>query len=280
MGKKMVLDEARALRREQREARIARKRERREARALKRQHHTMAVETPALESGARCATTNEQQTAAAEPVAVEVAARAAVPPPAADPEAVPETAACKPESGPVAAAAEKSVASPHRPVPNSIAEIDAPPARSARPAMREAPRTVRRERDIAEFLKRRDERLGMARAEAKERIALSGEEEAVCDALGALAHPQASPWHRHRERLADALATGRIPEIGAAARRGCRGAAADAARTSRRAPNADEAHAVAVAYAVIARTPWAAIRGRRAERSTPTRQPPARPFWH
>lgn len=43
MAKKMLFDDTRALRREQREARIARKRERREARALKRQHQTTGV---------------------------------------------------------------------------------------------------------------------------------------------------------------------------------------------------------------------------------------------
>ena len=99
----------------------------------------------------------------------------------------------------------------------------------------------------------------------------------MCDALVALAHPEASPWRRHRERLSEAIAGRRIPEVGAAARRGCRGAAADAARTSRRAPDQDIALAVTVAYAVIARAPWAAVRGRRAERSGPARQP--RAFW-
>ena len=50
MANKMLLDDTRALRREQREARIARKRERREARALKHQHHTIGLETLALET--------------------------------------------------------------------------------------------------------------------------------------------------------------------------------------------------------------------------------------
>ena len=50
MANKMLFDDTRALRREQREARIARKRERREARGLKRQHQTTGLETLALET--------------------------------------------------------------------------------------------------------------------------------------------------------------------------------------------------------------------------------------
>lgn len=135
---------------------------------------------------------------------------------------------------------------------------------------------ARREHDIAEFLQRRDEKVAVAREEAGERIARVGEEEAVHDALIALAHPEASPWQQHRERLCEAIATGRIPEIGAAARRACRGAAGDAARTSRRAPDADTALAVAVAYAIIARAPWAMTRS--GEHGTPA-QKSRRPFW-
>jgi hypothetical protein len=110
--------------------------------------------------------------------------------------------------------------------------------------------------------------VGAARAEARERIERLGEEAAVCDALGALAHSGAAPWLRHRERLAEAISTGQIPVDGACARRACRGAAGDAARTSRRAPDADLAMAVTVAYAVIAQAPWIAVRGPRAERSS------------
>ena len=118
----------------------------------------------------------------------------------------------------------------------------------------------------------------MAREEAKERIARLGAAEAVHDALMALAHPEASPWQQHRERLCEAIDSRRIPEIGAAARRACRGAAAGAARTSRRAPDPDTALAVTIAYAIIARAPWATIRGQRAERSVPTGKV-HRPFW-
>ena len=150
--------------------------------------------------------------------------------------------------------------------------------RPPRSAEREARRTSRRKRDVAEFLERRDDKLSLAREEAKERIARLGEEEAVHDALMALAHPEASPWQQHRERLCEAIDSRRIPDIGAAARRACRGAAADAARTSRRAPDPDTALAVTIAYAIIARAPRATIRSQRAERSAPTRKV-HRPFW-
>ena len=121
---------------------------------------------------------------------------------------------------------------------------------------------AQRERDVAAFLARREEVIAAARAEAQERIERMGEERAVADALGALAHSGAAPWRRHRERLAEAISTGRIPAVGACARRGCRGAASDAARTSRRAPDPELALAVAVAYAVIAQAPWSAVTGR------------------
>ena len=104
----------------------------------------------------------------------------------------------------------------------------------------------------------------------------------MADALGALAHSGAAPWRRHRERLAEAISTGRIPVVGACARRACRGAASDAARTSRRAPDPELALAVAVAYAVIAQAPWSAVRGARAERAgtaAPQARGRRRAFW-
>jgi hypothetical protein len=152
-----------------------------------------------------------------------------------------------------------------------------PVTRAARRRERASLRSSRRERDIEQFLARRDQHLSLAREEARERIARVGEEEAVCDALVALAHAEASPWRRHRERLSEAIAGRRIPAIGAAARRACRGAAGDAARTSQRAPDGDTSLAAAVACAVIAQAPWAAIRGPRAERSAPTHR--RRAFW-
>jgi hypothetical protein len=141
------------------------------------------------------------------------------------------------------------------------------------------PFVPQRERDVAAFLARREEVIAAARAEAQERIERMGEERAVADALGALAHSGAAPWRRHREQLAEAISAGGIPPVGACARRACRGAASDAARTSRRAPDPELALAVAVAYAVIGLAPWTAVRGARAERSNPTAGRARRPFW-
>ncbi len=160
----------------------------------------------------------------------------------------------------VAPVAPISVAEPKvSPQPRPVS--DAPGANECKPFV------AQRERDVAVFLARREEVMAAARAEAQERVDRIGEERAVADALGALAHSGAAPWRRHRERLAEAISTGRIPAVGACARRACRGAASDAARTSRRAPDPELALAVAVAYAVIAQAPWSAVRGARAERA-------------
>ena len=182
-------------------------------------------------------------------------------------------------SAPAAAPGVSGGPAPQPTAADPIPQTEATTVRPTRSGEREARRTSRRKRDVAEFLERREQTLQLAREDARERIARLGEEEAVHDALGALAHSEASPWRQHRERLCKALAGRRIPEIGAAARRACRGAAGDAVRTSQRAPDPQLALAVTVAYAVIARAPWAAIRGRRAERSAPTNKPQPRPFW-
>src|ERR1700733_10998227 len=192
---------------------------------------------------------------------------------------VPVVAIERPAPGPVVETAPTA--------PVSAAEaVTAPEPQSTTthaPTVEECkPFVAQRERDVAAFLARREEVIDAARAEARERIERMGEERAVADALGALAHSGATPWRRHRERLADAIGTGRIPRVGASARRACRGAASDAARTSRRAPDPELALAVAVAYAVIAQAPWSAVRGARAERAGAA-APPARgwrrAFW-
>ena len=161
------------------------------------------------------------------------------------------------------------------PLPACAPVADAPSADERKPFV------AQRERDVAAFLARRDEVIAAARAEARVRIERMGEDRAVADALGALAHSAAAPWQRHRERLAEAIGKGRIPAVGACARRACRGTASDAARTSRRAPDPQLALAVTVAYAVIGEAPWVAVRGARAERSgtasSPRRVP--RAFW-
>ena len=175
-------------------------------------------------------------------------------------------------SAPISVAEPEIAPQPQQPPPVT----DAPGAKGCKPFV------AQRERDVAAFLGRREELIAGARAEAQERIERIGEERAVADALGALAHSGAAPWRRHRERLAEAISTGRIPVVGACARGACRGAASDAARTSRRAPDPELALAVAIAYAVIAQAPWSAVRGARAERAG-TAAPPARgwgrAFW-
>ena len=176
---------------------------------------------------------------------------------------------------PVAAIERPALAPPVEAAPSapvSAAEsVTAPepqsPATNPSTVEERKPFVAQRERDVAAFLARRVEVIDAARVEARERIERMGEERAVADALGALAHSGAAPWRRHRERLAEAISTGRIPAVGASARRACRGAASDAARTSRRAPDPELALAVAVAYAVIAQAPWSAVRGARAERA-------------
>jgi hypothetical protein len=250
MANQMLLDDTRALRREQQEARIARKRERRQARDFKRQRDTMPPVTAPLAPGSTA------MAAADEPAAGL---------PALTPE--PPTTAVLAPAMTVAAEAQP------KPPGSAADEREFAPARSGE---RET-RSSRRERDVAEFLARRDQVLSLARQEARERIERFGEEAAVCDALVALAHPEASPWRQHRDRMSDAIAGGQIPTVGAAARRACRGAAGDAARTSPRAPDPQLAMAVTVACAVVARAPWAAVRGRRAQRSQPASRP--RPFW-
>ena len=262
MANNMLLDDTRTLRREQRETRIARKRERREARALKHQHHTIGLETLAIET-------------------IDIAPNA---PQVEEPAAAAETVAPTPARPPVTTAAETSAS--QQPTPSPVAQDDAPPASTPRAAQGESRRAARRQRDIAEFLERRDGKLSLAREEAKERIARLGEEETVHDALMALAHPEASPWQQHRERLCQAIATRRIPEIGAAARRACRGAAADGRehRTGRRTrtphwrspspprPSPGRRGRRSAASAPSAARPPARY-SRQFSRSTPTRQP-------
>ena len=236
--------ERQAMRRERHEARVARKRERQQARELK---HVQQGESARM---------NRESVSSAGPT------------PSPDPASV---AAREPAVSRQATAA----------VAESAAVAAAPSTPDTSGAEKRGPLVPRRERDVAAFLARREDVLAVARAEARERITRMGEERAVCDALGALAHSGAAPWRRHRERLAEAIGTGRIPLVGACARRACRGTAGDAARTSRRAPDPQLALAVTVAYAVIADAPWVAVRGARAERSgvTPGHSPTPRAFW-
>jgi hypothetical protein len=185
------------------------------------------------------------------------------------------------ERSALAPAVEAAPATPIRVAEPEVAPQPQPPVTDA-PSVKAEPFVAQRERDVAAFLARREEVITAARAEAHDRIERIGEERAVADALGALAHSGAAPWGRHRERLGDAISTGRIPVVGGCARRACRGAASDAARTSRRAPDPELALAVAIAYAVIAQAPWSAVRGARAERAgapSASRVGSRRAFW-
>ena len=142
-------------------------------------------------------------------------------------------------------------------------------------------RASRRERDIAVFRERRRRAADEARAEARERIARSGELACVADALAALAHPAARAWDAERQELERALQGGRIVEVGAVARRSLWAISRDAARSSRRARrDPDLALAACVAYAIIARLPRSALRrAQRPRAAVPARVVRQRAFW-
>ena len=142
-------------------------------------------------------------------------------------------------------------------------------------------RASRRERDIAVFRERRRRAADEARAEARERIARSGELACVADALAALAHPAARAWDSERQELERALQDGRIVEVGAVARRSLWAISRDAARSSRRARrDPDLALAACVAYAIIARLPRSALRSaQRTRAAVPARAVGQRAFW-
>jgi hypothetical protein len=142
-------------------------------------------------------------------------------------------------------------------------------------------RASRRERDIAVFRERRRRAADEARAEARERIARSGELACVADALAALAHPAARAWDSERQELERALQGGRIVEVGAVARRSLWAISRDAARSSRRARrDPDLALAACVAYAIIARLPRSALRSaQRTRAAVPARAVRQRAFW-
>jgi hypothetical protein len=141
-------------------------------------------------------------------------------------------------------------------------------------------RQSRRERDLAAFRERRQQTLAEARGEARGRIARAGEPASVADAFAALAHPEAESWGAERAQLEAAIATGRIVEVGAAARRALWAISRDAARTSPRRARRDPELALAacVAYAILARVPRTALRS--AQRSRPQHsRARERAFW-
>jgi len=144
-----------------------------------------------------------------------------------------------------------------------------------------APRQSQRDRDLAPFRERRRQTLAEARAEARRRIARAGELASVADALAALEHPGAAPWNAERQQLKAAIATGRIVDVGAAARRALWAVSRDAARSARRARRGpDLALAMCVAYAIVGRLPRTALRSTQRARPVPHRRSSRRrAFW-
>ncbi|MHB1834641.1 MAG: hypothetical protein ACYCXW_06715 [Solirubrobacteraceae bacterium] len=255
MGSTLKFDsDRRELVRERRNARIERNQQRREARAHKR---SQTAETLFKPSAVQQLAEREVQTAV-ERIDAEALDRH---------EEMAPAPACSAGSSPAPRAVQSNPAEAR---PLSMARIG-----------EAEPRQSRRERDLVAFRRRRQQTLAEARTEARERIDRAGELASVTDALAAIEHPEAGPWRAEREQLETAIATGRIVEVGATARRAAWAISRDAARTSRRARrDPDLALALCVAYAVITRLPRTALRS--AQRSCPTpqaRRDRRRAFW-
>ena len=254
MGSMLKFDsERRELVRERRNARIERKLERRQARERK---HSQTADVPSAPSATQVLAERELRSAVDRIVIDALDRHERVAPPAPPPAA--STRLPEPE-----------------PQPALGRTATVPPAGGGE----RAPRGSRRERDLAAFRERRRQTLEEARGEARRRIARAGEPASVADAFAALAHPEAAPWSAEREQLEAAIATGRIAEVGAAARRALWAVSRDAARSSRRARRDPElALAACVAYAILARVPRTALRS--AQRSTPQHsRARERAFW-
>jgi len=254
MGSMLKFDsERRELVRERRNARIERKLERRQARGRK---HSQTADLPSAPSATQVLAERELQSAV-DRIVIDALDRheriaASATPPAA------------------------STRVPDTPEPELARTTTVAPAGGSE----RAPRGSRRERDLAAFRERRQHTLAEARAEARGRIARAGEPASAADAFAALGHPEAAPWGAERAQLEAAIASGRIVEVGAAARRALWAISRDATRTSRRARRDPElALATCVAYAIIARVPRTALRS--AQRAQPQRRrAPERAFWH
>lgn len=255
MGSTLKFDsERRELVRERRNARIERKQQRRQARTYKR---SQTAETLVMPSAAQQLAEREVQAAV---------------------DRIVEEALERHEE--TTSAAARSAESPGQP-----GAVQVPP-RPARPAGVVGvddvePRQSRRDQDLVAFRERRQHTLAEARTDARVRIARAGELASVADAFAAIEHPEAGPWCAEREQLEAAIATGRIVEVGATARRAVWAIGRDAARTSRRARrDPDLALALCVAYAIIARLPRTALRSAQRSRPAPqTRRDRRRAFW-
>ena len=269
MGSMMKADsERRELVRERRQARIERKQERRDARERKRSQ--ILAPPPGLSAMQRAA--QEQVDAAVDRIVNQALERHdQVSPPQAALHTVDAPPVVRWQAGPARPAADSS-----SPDAGGGAVVTIPPIDVAA-----ASRRPRRESDIAAFRERRRQAAEEARAEARERIARTGEPACVADALAALAHPGAADWCTEWRELEQALGSGRIVEVGAAARRALWSISRDAARTSRRARrDPDLALAACVAYAIVARLPRCALRS--TQRNRPAPQPRStrpRAFW-
>ena len=279
MGSMMKADsERRELVRERRQARMERKQQRRQAR--ERKHSQIIAPPPALSAIERAA--QHEVDVALDRIVTEALERHDQITATADMTHPAGTAAAMPTIDAPAVAGRRTVPA-QPPASSTTGHTGGTPRVTAQttPAARAGERRPRRERDIAAFRERRQQAADEARAEARERIARAGELACVADALAALAHPGARPWDAERHELERAIETGRIVEIGAAARRALWRISRDAARSSRRARrDPDLALAACVAYAIIARLPRTALRSAQrthpAPHDRPTRQ---RPFW-
>jgi hypothetical protein len=258
MGSMKFRSEGRGLVRERRVARMRRNGERRQARELKR---SQTATTPAAISATR-RLAEEQVQATLERIVTDALDRHDQRPASAVSISRPVPSAAVVEQ-PVAALSARSVEgrTPARPV--------------------ERTRVSRRDRDIAACRERRRTVASEARREARVRIARQGEPGAVADALGAIRDPTGDPWQRERELLEQALASGRVAEIGATARRALWAVSRDAARTSRRASgDRDLAAAVCVCCAIVARLPRTALRSQQRTAPRPrVRASSGRAFW-
>ena len=259
MGSMLKFDsERRELVRERRNARIERKQQRRQARERK---HSQTADVPSAPSATQVLAERELRSAVDRIVIDALDRHERIAPPATPP-----------------AASTRLPEMPDTPQPELARTTTLPPAGGGE----RAPRRSRRERDLAAFRERRRQTLEEARGEARRRIARAGEPASVADAFAALEHPEAAPWSAEREQLEAAIATGRIAEVGAAARRALWAVSRDAARTSPRRARRDPdlALAACVAYAVIARLPRTALRS--AQRARPIAQQRSdrrRAFW-
>ena len=279
MGSMMKADsDRRELVRERRQARMERKQQRRQAR--ERKHSQISAPPPALSAIQRAA--QHEVDVALDRIVTEALERHDQITATADMAHPASTAPAMPTiDAPAVAGRRAGPAQP--PASSSTGHTGGTPRVTAQatPAARAGERRPRRERDIAAFRERRQQAADEARAEARERIARAGELACVADALGALAHPGARPWDAERHELERAIETGRIVEVGAAARHALWTISRDAARSSRRARrDPDLALAACVAYAIIARLPRSALRSAQRTRPAPhdrsTRQ---HPFW-